>query len=87
VLASPKRHSAVIPPNLGQRPVAEPVPLWTWSLLHREDDDQVSVTGVVDSLLAVARSHDWLAAPVERWWTPADDPHRVALGSGGGDMP
>jgi DNA-binding transcriptional LysR family regulator len=87
VLASPKRHSAVIPPNLGQRPVAEPVPLWTWSLLHREDDDRVSVTGVVDSLLAVARSHDWLAAPVERWWTPADDPHRVALGSGGGDMP
>jgi DNA-binding transcriptional LysR family regulator len=84
VLASPKRHTAVIPPNLGQRPVADPVPLWTWSLLHREDDDRVSVTGVLDSLLAVARSRDWLAAPAERWWIPADDPHRAVLGSGGG---
>ena len=35
VLASPKRHTAVTPPSLGQRPVADPVPLWTWSLLHR----------------------------------------------------
>ncbi len=84
VLASPKRHTAVIPPNLGQRRIAEPVPLWTWSLLHREDDDRVSVGGVVDSLLAVARSHDWLSPPAEPWWIPADDPHRAVLGSGGG---
>jgi DNA-binding transcriptional LysR family regulator len=84
VLASPKRHTAVIPPNLGQRPVVEPVPIWTWSLLHRKDDHRVSVTGVVDSLLAVARSHDWQAACAERWWTPADDPHRAVLGSAGG---
>ena len=83
VLASPKRHTAVIPPNLGERPVAEPVPLWTWSLLHREDDDRVSVGGVVDLLLAVARSHDWLVPPAERWWIPADDPHRAVLGSAG----
>jgi DNA-binding transcriptional LysR family regulator len=83
VLASPKRHTAVIPPNLGERPVAEPVPLWTWSLLHREDDDRVSVGGVVDLLLAVARSRDWLAPPAERWWIPADDPHRAVLGSVG----
>jgi DNA-binding transcriptional LysR family regulator len=84
VLASPKRHTAVIPPNLGQRPVAEPVPLWTWSLLHREDDGRVNGTGVVDSLLAIARGHGWLATPAGRWWTPADDPHRVVIGSGGG---
>jgi DNA-binding transcriptional LysR family regulator len=84
VLASPKRHTAVIPPNLGQRPVAEPVPLWTWSLLHREDDDRVSVTGVVDALLAIAPSRDWRAARAEHWWTPADDPHRAVLASGGG---
>jgi DNA-binding transcriptional LysR family regulator len=82
VLTSPKRHTAVIPPSLGQRPVAEPVPLWTWSLLHRQDDDRVSVRSVVDSLLAVARSRDWLAPPTELWWTPSDDPHRSILGSG-----
>jgi DNA-binding transcriptional LysR family regulator len=81
VLASPKRHAAVIPPSLGQRPVAAPIPLWTWSLLHRHDDDRVSVRGVVDSLLAVARSHGWPAPPPDRWWTPAGDPHRGALDS------
>lgn len=80
VLASPKRHTAIIPPSLGQRPVAEPVPLWTWSLLHRQDDDRASVRHVVDSLLAHARNHDWLTAPAERWWAPSDDPHRGALG-------
>jgi DNA-binding transcriptional LysR family regulator len=83
VLASPKRHTAVTPPSLGQRPVAEPVPLWTWSLLHRQDDDRASVRGVVDSLLAVARSRDWLAPPAERWWTPSDDPHRSILAGPG----
>jgi DNA-binding transcriptional LysR family regulator len=80
VLASPKRHTAVTPPSLGQRPVADPVPLWTWSLLHRHDDDRASVRGVVDSLMAVARSRDWLVAPTEPWWTPSDDPHRGILG-------
>ncbi|OBG96631.1 LysR family transcriptional regulator [Mycobacterium sp. E3251] len=75
VLASPKRHTAALPPSLGQRPVAEPVPLWTWSLLHRRDDDRASVRGAVEALLAVARSRDWPAPPAGPWWAPADDPH------------
>lgn len=81
VLASPKRHTAAIPPSLGQRPVAEPVPLWTWSLLHREDDHRAGVRQVVDSLLAIARGRDWLVPPAGRWWLPSDDPHRRVLGS------
>jgi DNA-binding transcriptional LysR family regulator len=84
VLASPKRHTAVSPPSLGQRPVADPVPVWTWSLVHREDDDRVSVRGVVESLLAAARNHDWLTPPAGRWWVPDDDPHRSALDSASG---
>jgi DNA-binding transcriptional LysR family regulator len=84
VLASPKRHTAVTPPSLGQRPVANPVPVWTWSLVHRQDDDRVSVRSVVDSLLSVARNHDWLLPPAQRWWVPSDDPHRSALGSAAG---
>jgi DNA-binding transcriptional LysR family regulator len=79
VLASPKRHTAVTPPSLGRRPVAAPVPLWTWSLLHRRDDDRSSVRGVVDSLLAFARTHDWLIPPRQPWWLPSDDPHRGVL--------
>ncbi|OBH93337.1 LysR family transcriptional regulator [Mycobacterium sp. E2733] len=75
VLASPKRHTAALPPSLGQRPVAEPVPLWTWSLLHRRDDDRASVRAAVEALLAVARSRDWPTPPDGPWWAPADDPH------------
>ncbi|OBG34231.1 LysR family transcriptional regulator [Mycobacterium sp. E3198] len=82
VLASPKRHTAVIPPSLGQRPVADPIPLWTWSLLHRHDDDRAGVRGLVDALLTTARGRGWLAPPTDRWWAPADDPHRDALTSG-----
>lgn len=81
VLASPKRHTAVIPPSLGQRPVAEPIPLWTWSLVHRQDDDRAGVARVVDSLLTIACGRGWLAPPAGRWWIPGDDPHRGALES------
>jgi DNA-binding transcriptional LysR family regulator len=81
VLASPKRHTAVTPPSLGQRPVADPVPLWTWSLVHREDDDRTSVRQLVDALVALAGSRNWRTAPKERWWTPSDDPHRSLLAS------
>ncbi|ORJ60161.1 LysR family transcriptional regulator [Mycobacterium simiae] len=84
VLASPKRHTAVTPPSLSQRPVAEPVPLWTWSLLHRTDDDRTAIRDVVDALLALARLRDWLVPPTQRWWVPADDPHREVLDSGAG---
>ncbi|WP_406813272.1 LysR family transcriptional regulator [Mycobacterium sp. M23085] len=82
VLASPKRHTAPLPTRLGQRPVADPIPLWTWSLLHRQDDDRASVRGVVTSLLAVARGREWLTPPTGRWWIPPDDPHRSILDPG-----
>jgi DNA-binding transcriptional LysR family regulator len=79
VLATPKRHAAVCPPSLGQRPVAEPVPLWTWSLLHRADDDRVSVRDAVTALLSIASIRDWCKPPERPWWVPLDDPHRGAL--------
>lgn len=78
VLASPKRHTAATPPGLGHRPVASPNPLWTWSLLHRADDERPGVGHVVESLRAYAHSRKWTVAPLD-WWLPADDPHREAL--------
>jgi DNA-binding transcriptional LysR family regulator len=80
VLESPKRHTLATPPRLGQCPVTDPVPLWTWSLLHRADDDRPTVQHVVESLVAFAESRNWRAAPIGRWWVPADDPHRALLG-------
>ena len=79
VLASPKRHTAPAPPDLGRSSVADPCPLWTWSLLHRADDDRPGVRQVVDALLALAGDRHWAEPPTGAWWLPADDPHRTAL--------
>lgn len=81
VLASPKRHTSATPPTLGQCLVTDPVPLWTWSLLHRVDDDRPAVRQVVESLVAFAESRHWRTAPPDRWWTPSGDPHRTTLGA------
>lgn len=81
VLASPKRHTATTPPTIGYRPVADPAPLWTWSLLHRADDDRPNVRAAADALISYARSRGWAEAPTEPWWVPVDDPHRAALES------
>jgi DNA-binding transcriptional LysR family regulator len=79
VLASPKRTRAAIPPTVGRRPVAGPAPVWTWSLLHRADDDRPGVREVTDSLLALARGYGWRRPPAGSWWVPRDDPHRAVL--------
>jgi DNA-binding transcriptional LysR family regulator len=81
VLASPKRHTFSIPPTLSRSPVVDPVPLWTWSLLHRADDERYGVHQVVESLGAYADSRHWRTAPSGRWWTPSDDPHHAVLGA------
>lgn len=82
VLASPKRHHAPIPPSLGQRPVADPVPLWTWSLVHRNTDDRPALGRLVEALLDTARHRNWRTPPAGPWWVPSDDPHRGALDGG-----
>lgn len=78
VLASPKRHTAVPPPSLARRPI-DPVPLWTWSLLRRTDDERPTVQHVADVFLAAAQSRDWTRPPLRPWWVPSDDPHRATL--------
>jgi DNA-binding transcriptional LysR family regulator len=81
VLESPKRHTSATPPRLGQCQVTDPVPLWTWSLLHRARDERPAVRHAVASLVALADSRNWRSAPAGTWWVPADDPHRAILSS------
>ncbi|WP_101951688.1 LysR family transcriptional regulator [Mycobacterium sp. 3519A] len=80
VLESPKRHTSTMPPRLGQCEVTDPVPLWTWSLLHRAHDDRPAIAHVVESVIAFAESRNWRIAPAGDWWVPAGDPHRTTLG-------
>ncbi|WP_028932608.1 LysR family transcriptional regulator [Pseudonocardia spinosispora] len=79
VLASPKRHAGSAPPGLGRRPIAAPTPLWTWSLLHRADDDRPDVHRVVEALRAFGVSRRWPRAPSGDWWVPEVDPHRETI--------
>ena len=81
VLQSPKRHTSTTPPRLGQCLVTDPVPVWTWSLLHRTGDERPAVRHVVESLVTLADGRNWRSAPTGTWWVPAGDPHRAILSS------
>ncbi|MEW2491265.1 LysR family transcriptional regulator [Streptomyces sp. NPDC048411] len=50
VVNCPKGQTAVLPPDLVQRPVAAPEIHWTWSLVRRVDEVRPVVLAVVDAL-------------------------------------
>jgi DNA-binding transcriptional LysR family regulator len=76
VLNSPKGQTTPLPPDLVHRPVIAPEVMWTWSLVHRDDEVRAAVTAVAE---AVTRDVGDLGLHREGVWLPADDPHR-ALG-------
>ncbi len=71
VLESPKRHSAPMPPTLTRRPVRSPVPVWTWSLLHRADDTRPMVARATRTLVDHAVTLGWRTPPSEPHWPRA----------------
>jgi DNA-binding transcriptional LysR family regulator len=73
VLDSPKRHVAPMPPTLTRRPIRSPVPLWTWSLLHRADDTRPMVERAIRTLIDHASAHSWRTLPSEPYWLPTSE--------------
>jgi DNA-binding transcriptional LysR family regulator len=73
VLNSPKGQTTPVPPDLTQRPVVRPSPVWTWSLVGRRDETRVAVRAVVEAL---SRDIGTLGLDADTTWLPADDPHR-----------
>ncbi|KAA0081830.1 LysR family transcriptional regulator [Mycolicibacterium sp. P9-64] len=73
VLNSPKGQTTPVPADLVARPVADPAPYWTWSLVSRRDEARASVLAVIEALAddvgALGMDDDA--------WLPADDPHRA----------
>ena len=78
VLASPKRHTAALPPGLVAR-TTSPAPLWNWSLVTRADDDRPEVAALRDGAVALARDSNFLQRPAGGLWLPSQDPHRMAV--------
>jgi hypothetical protein len=71
VLNNPKGQNVQEPSGLVRRPVVNPTPLWTWSLVWRRDDDSPAVRAVIEQFTRVAPALDDQGA-----WLPAADPHR-----------
>lgn len=71
VLNNPKGQDVPEPTGLVRRPVVNPAPLWTWSLVWRRDDDNPVVRAVIAEF-----TRDAPALDVRGAWLPAADPHR-----------
>jgi DNA-binding transcriptional LysR family regulator len=70
VLNNPKGQNTPEPPGLVRRSVVNPVPLWTWSLVWRRDDDNAAVRAVIGEF-----TRDVPKLAEEGAWLPAEDPH------------
>ena len=76
VLNSPKGQATPLPPDLVQRPVTGPEPVWTWSLVVRKDDDRAAVRAVVEALSRDVGDLGLGAADV---WLSDDDPYKQPM--------
>lgn len=73
VLNNPKGQETAQPKGLVRRPVVNPTPLWTWSLVWRRGEANPSVRAVIDAF-----TRDAADATVDASeWLPAGDPHRA----------
>jgi DNA-binding transcriptional LysR family regulator len=75
VLNNPKGQHDATPPDLTRRPVHRPVPMWTWSLVWRQQEPNPLVHAVIDAFTAGVETSDLIEPGA---WLPGDDPHRAA---------
>jgi len=77
VLNNPRGQNDVTPPDLRRRPVQRPIPMWTWSLVWRQDEPNPQVHAVVDAFTTGVDTSDLSQPGV---WLPPDDPHGAEAG-------
>ena len=75
VVNNPKTQTAPVPADLVARPIIEPQPHWTWSLVWRRDEERPVVLALVEAL---TRSIGRLCLDDPGVWVPADDPYSVS---------
>jgi DNA-binding transcriptional LysR family regulator len=74
VLNSPKGQDSEVPTDLVRRPIVNPRPYWTWSLVSRRDERRPTVGAVIKALTDGVGD---LGLNDDTVWLPADDPHHV----------
>ena len=74
VLNSPKGQQAALPPDLVRRPIHDPAPYWTWSLVARRDETRAAIRAVVKALTDGVGP---LGLEAEGTWLPHTDPHHT----------
>lgn len=74
VVSSPKRDDTPLPRDFVHRPVIDPVPVWTWALVSRQDEIRPAVLAAVECL---TRDVD---VDLAGCWLPGDDPFRPGSG-------
>jgi DNA-binding transcriptional LysR family regulator len=74
VLNNPKAQGDSEPNGFVRRPVVNPTPVWTWSLVWRHDETNPAVRAVIDSF---TRDVTDLAVIDESEWLPSGDPYRA----------
>jgi len=81
IINSPKGQTTPLPPDLVQRPVVNPSPYWTWSLVSRHDETRTTVRATIEML-----AHDVgsLGLDADTAWVPAGDPYRTTGRTGQG---
>lgn len=79
VLHGAKRDVAAAPAGLRLRPVMDPTPLWSWSLVTRAGDERPAVVALRENADKLTRAAGLHALPNEDCWVPPDDPHRDAI--------
>jgi hypothetical protein len=72
VVSSPKRDATPLPRGFVRRPVVDPVPVWTWALVSRRDEQRPAVLATIDALTRDVKVEFDPGA-----WLPADDPFRT----------
>jgi hypothetical protein len=80
VVNNPKGQDAPLPGGLVRRPVVNPSPLWTWSLVWRRGEDNPAVLALVDRY---SRTPGQLGLTDASAWLPDDDPHQPRDQRGG----
>lgn len=73
VVNNPKSQTVPVPTDLATRPVEQPAPYWTWSLVSRRDERRPVVRAVVAALTGTV-DRSFLDDPDA--WLPPEDPYR-----------